>query len=453
MVAGDADLRAGIDRPCRARPNLLLITVDDMNADSVGAFGAAVAGATPHIDTLAAAGLRFDMAHVQVANCMPSRNVMWSGRYPHSSGIEGFKSLPKVDYSRLANCSGQAGYLTAIRHKLKDSSPTREPHWELVLDNLPEAGRLHRKDAASYGLSTAAAIRAANRADKPFAVLINIADPHVPFYGYNKQGEAINDPHVPSRVFAPREIPVPGFLPDDAAVREELSHYYNSVRRADDAVGAVLRALDASGQAEHTLVLFLADHGMPLPFAKTQLYHHSTRTPLIVRWPGVTAPGSVDTRAYGVGSGFVADTAGDCRPPSARRPAGPVSSPLLRGERQDGREHVFKQYTENSGGQRRPMRAVQTPRYLYIFNPWSDGKRRQHSATANTHTWRRMVELARQDAAVAARVHLLRHRVPEEFYDVVSDPDCRVNLIDDPALREEMRRAARRARRLDGSHR
>ena len=59
-------------------------------------------------------------------------------------------------------------------------------------------------------------------------------------------------------------------------------------------MGHILRALDESGQADRTLVMFLSDHGMPLPFAKTQLYHHSTHTPLIFRWPGVTAPGSVD---------------------------------------------------------------------------------------------------------------------------------------------------------------
>ena len=52
---------------------------------------------------------------------------------------------------------------------------------------------------------------------------------------------------------------------------------------------------EESGEEEDTIVVFLSDHGMPLPFAKTQLYHHSTRTPLIIRWPGVVQPGTVDT--------------------------------------------------------------------------------------------------------------------------------------------------------------
>ncbi len=74
----------------QAKPNILFITVDDMNCDSVGAFGCKLADTTPHIDKLAAEGLRFDKAHVVVGNCYPSRNVMFSGRYPHNSGVEGF---------------------------------------------------------------------------------------------------------------------------------------------------------------------------------------------------------------------------------------------------------------------------------------------------------------------------------------------------------------------------
>ncbi len=58
------------------RPNILFITVDDMNCDSMGAYGCALPGTTPNMDRLAAEGLRFEYAHVVVGNCMPSRNCM-----------------------------------------------------------------------------------------------------------------------------------------------------------------------------------------------------------------------------------------------------------------------------------------------------------------------------------------------------------------------------------------
>jgi N-sulfoglucosamine sulfohydrolase len=73
-----------------AKPNILFITVDDMNADSVGCFGCPIEGTTPNLDQLAADGIRFEHAHVQVPNCTPSRNVLQTGRYPQNNGVEGF---------------------------------------------------------------------------------------------------------------------------------------------------------------------------------------------------------------------------------------------------------------------------------------------------------------------------------------------------------------------------
>ena len=59
------------------------------------------------------------------------------------------------------------------------------------------------------------------------------------------------------------------FFFEDEAVREELALYYSSVRRADDCLNQVLRALKKSGEWDNTMIIFLSDHGMPLPFAKT----------------------------------------------------------------------------------------------------------------------------------------------------------------------------------------
>ncbi|MCB1704274.1 MAG: sulfatase [Halioglobus sp.] len=420
------------------RPNLLLITVDDMNTDSVGVFGATVAETTPNIDQLAEEGLRFERAHVQVANCMPSRNVMWSGRYPLSNKIEGFYQVKDPGYLTLADYAKSAGYFTAIRHKAQDSTPYSPYGWDAVLDRLAGGAKLNKKDPGSYGQSTAEGIRLAKQAGKPFCLLINIADPHLPFFGFNRKGKAIVDPFVPSRTYRPEEVAVPGFLVDDPVVRQELAHYYSSVRRADDAVGQVLQALQESGEANRTLVLFLSDHGMPFPFAKTQLYHHSTSTPLIVRWPDVIKPGSVDrthlvsavdilpTLLDGIGEEIPGDLEGR------------TFLPLLRGATQDGRDHVFKVYNENAAGGREPMAAVESARFLYIFNPWSNGKRTLFSATYGTATYKRMLQLAEKDAQIAGRVQLLNHRVLEEFYDVQNDPDCLDNLIDDPAYKDQV---------------
>jgi N-sulfoglucosamine sulfohydrolase len=440
LVPGTCALQAATLQASEAlsgRPNLLIITVDDMSADSIGAFGCRLPETSPHIDRLAAQGQRFEYAHVQVGNCMPSRNVMWSGRFPHVNRVEGFYQVPDADYPVLADLMKSAGYFTGIRGKVPHSTPYQPYNWDVILDTLPDGTRAHNKDVASYRTSTAHGIGLARAAGRPFCLMINVSDPHKPFYAEGRNGATIDDPHVPSRVFTPEEVPIPGFLFDDPVSRKELSHYYSSVRRADDCVGGVLAALDASGEAERTVVLFLSDHGMPLPFAKTQLYHHSTRTPLIVRWPGFTQPGAVD-RQHMVSAVDLLPTLLEITgvsPPSGMN--GRSFAPLLRGETQDQRDFVFKEYNENSGRSRDPMRAVQTRQFLYIFNAWSNGERVMATATQGTPTYRRMKERAATEPTLADRLALIDRRVLEELYDVEQDPDCLQNLIDDPLHRVE----------------
>ena len=412
-----------------AKPNLLIITVDDMSCDSVGAYGCKLADVTPHMDRLAAQSLRFDHAHVVVGNCMPSRNVMWSGRYPHNNGIQGFRSMAKhaKTYPVLGDLVKDAGYFSAIRHKVDHSTPYAPFPWDL---DLREEKRDDVKNAASWGRAATRGIDAAKQAKKPFCLLLNIADPHKPFYAEDNRGATIPDENVPSRVFTPEEVPVPGFLPDDPIVRKELAHYYSSVRRADDGVGAILDALKASGEDENTIIVFLSDHGMPLPFAKTQLYHHSSRTPLMIRWPGVTKAGAVDD-AHMISTVDLLPTILDML--ALPHPAGFDGSSfaaVLRGETQPERTMVFKEHNENAGGQNTPMRAVQTKDWLYIFSPWSNGTRVMTGATNGTSTCRQMRLLAKSNEQIAARIDHFDHRKPEEAYEVRYDPDALTNLID-----------------------
>jgi N-sulfoglucosamine sulfohydrolase len=425
------------------RLNVLIITTDDMSADSVGVFGCKLAGTTPNMDQLAKDGLRFGYAHVQVGNCMPSRNVMWSGRYPHNNKIEGFYQVKNPGYPHLVDLMKGAGYFTAIRHKIPHSTPYSPYGWDLELDTGSDGKAQHQKDPPTYRSCTQRGIEAAKAAGKPFCLVINVADPHKPFYAEANSGETIPDPHKPSRVFTPDEVPIPGFLFDDPVVRKELSHYYSSVRRADDSVGEVLAALKASGQDEKTVILFLSDHGMPLPFCKTQLYHHSTHTPLVIRWPGVTKAGAIDEQHMVSAVDFLPTLLDITGIPHPAGLDGRSFAPLLKGETQSGRDMVVKEYNENSGGSRDPMRAIETKQFLYVFNAWSNGERIMATATTGTPTYRRMRDLSATNPAIAARHELYQHRVVEEFYDVEHDPDCLKNLIDDPAFasqRDQLRK-------------
>lgn len=418
-----------------AAPHFLLITVDDMSCDSVGAFGCTLAGTTPHIDQLAAEGLRYDYAHVQTGSCFPSRNVMWSGRYSHNTGVEGFYQVRDTTYPHLVEVMQQAGYFVGIRGKVSHSTPYQPYGWDSDLTTL-DGIKQHTKNPQSYYHSTQRGIALATQAGKPFCLNINISDPHKPFYGMVGKGGSAKDPYVPTRIFTAEEVPVPGFLFDSPQVRDELAHYYSSVRRADDCVGYILQALKESGQDKNTIVMFLSDHGMPFPFAKTAVWYHSTRTPLIVRWPGVTQSGAVDTN-HMVSAVDILPTIIEIAgidPPSGFD--GRSFLPTLRGERQQQRDEVYTFHNENSGRNRSPMRSVQTKQFGYIFNPWSDGKRVFKTATTGTATFRAMKSLAATDADMAQRLDMFLHRVPEELYDYKIDPDARHNLIDDPRYSE-----------------
>jgi len=419
--------------------NVLLLTVDDMNCDSVGAFGCKVPGTTPNLDKLADESMRFMHAHTHASSCTPSRNVIMTSRYLYNSGVEGFYGVPSdiINNPTLPEWFKANGYISIIRGKESHTTPYYPfKGWDI---NFREEQRLkgNARHPDTFYSATREGIEAAAKAGKPFFYNVNIYDPHLVLYNWHpKKGVGLNrrdiDNH-PSRIYKPDEIVVPGFLPDTPKVRQEVAAYYSTVRRADDSIGQVIKALHDTGVYENTVIIFLSDHGMPFPFVKTAMYYQSTHTPLIIRWPGVTKAGAVDDRhVLGAVDLFpsLADGLG------AELPKGIDGSSfyeLLSGGNQDGREFVYTMYEENIGGNRQPTRSVISKEYGYILNLWSDGEREFATATkgmASTHEIQRLADAG--DDNMKQRLDMFIHRVPEEFYDYKNDPDALHNLIDDP---------------------
>ncbi len=418
----------------RKQPNILLITADDMNCDSVGCFGGSTREITPNIDKLASEGMRLMYAHITIAVCQPCRSVLMTGRYPHRNGAEGFGPID-TSVPTLQEQLHLGGYLNGILGKVAHLAPKEKFKWDMARD-VGELG--HGRNPKLYYKFAKDFFRQAASKRRPFFLMANSHDPHRPFHGSAQEANRFKNASVPSRVYKADEIDVPGFLPDIPAVRKEIAQYYSSVRRCDDTVGAVLQALRESGQAQNTLTMFLSDHGMPLPFAKTNCYLHSTRTPWIATWPGKIKPGTVDKRHLISGIDFM---------PTALEAAGLAGPegmdgfsflPAFFGRQQAGRDKVFTQFHQTSARKRFPMRTVQNHRYGYIFNPWSDGQRIFKNESQSGLTFKAMQAAARNDSAIAARVKLFQYRVVEEFYDFEKDPDALHNLIDDPKYRKEI---------------
>jgi len=420
--------------------NILLIAADDLNWNSVGAYGCEAPDVTPNLDRLAAEGVRFEHAHVTIAVCQPSRGALATGRYPHRSGVEGFEHIDN-DVPTVTERLRAGGYLCGILGKVGHSTPKIAFEYDMSVD-MDELG--HGRAPDIYHRHAMEFIQRATREDRPFYLMANSHDPHRPFVGNDprKWYEPGDVPAAvpPSRVYEPGEVTVPGFLPDLAEVKREMAEYYGSVRRCDDTVGAILRALAETGQDKTTLVMFLSDNGMAVPFAKTNCYLHSTRTPWIVRWPGVVEPGRVDSEHFVSGIDFMPTALEAAGLPLPEGMDGASFAPVLKGHRQEGRDLVFTQFHETAARRRYPMRCVQERRLGYIFSPWSDGERVFKNESQQGRTMKAMREAAETDPVVAARVDLFLHRVTEELYDFRDDPDARTNLVDDPRYSDDLDR-------------
>ena len=425
----DADALTNQSVTNETRPNILLITTDDLNWDSVGAYGSPVTGSTPNIDQLATEGIRFDHAHVTIAVCAPNRSVLMTGRYPHLSGGEGFHRLTLDGVPILPALLRSEGYAVGILGKVEHSTPYEDFSWDTA-QGRQQLGFSRNPEAFYQHAQTF--VEGASDSSRPFFLMANSHDPHRPFYGNDPDSyyEADIPALAPSHTFTSDDVVVPGFLPDLTDVRTEVAEYYSSVRRLDDTVGRLLDVLDDTGVAENTIVMFLSDNGMPFPFAKANVYFNSTRTPWIMRWPGVIQAGTVNTDHF-ISSIDLLPTILDVV--GADIPAGVNGTtflPLLRGTQQEGREQVFTQFHETSSQRAFPMRSVQNAQFGYIFNPWSDGTKKYRSHSQIGRTWKSMQEAAYNDPELAARTRLYSYRVPEELYDYESDPDALENLID-----------------------
>ena len=415
----------------KAPLNILLFTADDLDKHSLGCYGGTVENISPNIDKFAEEGLRFTHAYVNNSICAPSRGILATGLYGHNSGIMGFMQMsPENQHPLIMEVLRANGYHLGVLSKVDHSTPKESFEWDFVYRRKQLGdGRnpdLYYKRAKDF-------FDTAKSNGKPFYFMVNSDDPHRPFFvpGQELKGGMAQ----PSRIYSPEEIEVPGFLPDLPDVRRELSYYYNSTKRLDDTFGKIMQALDESGFRENTLVIFMSDNGIALPFAKCDNYHASSRTPWIARWPGVIKAGTVNDDHLISGVDYyptILEASGIKTPAQLD---GKSRLPLYRGKRQKGDAVVYTQIDNKAGGRvmpmrskASPMRGIQSLDHLYIFNAWAYTDV-MHYTNNEGITMKAMQEAGESNEDIKSRVDLFRRRPVEEFYDVKNDPDCLNNLI------------------------
>jgi N-sulfoglucosamine sulfohydrolase len=421
-LSGPASLLA---ESTKKRPNLLFITVDDMNWSMPGFMGNKL-GLTPNLDRLASKSHRFVNCRTTAPICQPSREAMMTGRVPHRSGGLSFTPIYE-GIPTIVTALEAAGYYTAAIHKTEHMQPPSCFPW-----NHEYVGK--DRAVTDYSSGVREQIAAARAAGKPFFINCNINDPHRPFYGSQKAVEMDNDdegPYAIPRPLTAKDVDqVPEILEPLPPIREEYAQYCNSNQRADRSIGGVLDELGKSPEAENTIIFFSADHGMPFPFSKATGYDYGSRTPALLKYPGMDAPRIFEQHTCNIDyMPTLLDLMGVQKPVGMD---GVSWKPLLEGGSYDGPELRVVCVNSLHSKIRYPQRSIQDGRYSLLFMPWSDGNLEFHAESMIGFTWRAMLDAAKTDQKLAARCqqYLMGH--PLAFYDLKTDPGQRQNLLDRP---------------------
>lgn len=339
------------------RPNLVLIMVDDFGYECVGANGG-TSYQTPHLDRLAATGMRFEHCYVQPL-CTPTRVQLMTGQY----NVRNYTHFGHLDRQQItfAHLLQRAGYATCIAGKWQLGREMSLPGhfgfdsfclWQLTRrppryanPGLEIDGREVDFTQGEYGpdiVNRYALDFIAKHRDQPFLLYYPMMLTHAPFQ------------------------PTPDSPDWDAqAVGEQVHqhqrHFGEMVTYADKLVGSVVSKLDELGLRDNTLLIVLGDNGTKLGVASRMGANQvvggkgtskltGTHVPLIVNWPHVVPAGRV--------SGDLIDStdflptlceAAGATIPEDQKLDGQSFLPQLRGERGKPRSWIYCWYSRNGG--------------------------------------------------------------------------------------------------------
>ncbi|MBN2127876.1 MAG: sulfatase-like hydrolase/transferase [Sedimentisphaerales bacterium] len=309
-----------------SRPNIVLIMADDLGYGDLGCYGCQDIR-TPHIDGIAAEGVRFTTFYANAPECTPTRTALLTGRYQHRvGGLEcalGIGNVGRYDDAirlrethdlglpasevSIARRLKSVGYATGICGKWHlGYEPKFFPsnhgfdHWF-----GPVGGAVDYFHHCEYTGENALYLNG-KKIEREGYLTDLITDEAVDFIGRNRSRPfflytAYTAPHTPYQG--------PGDERPDPVAQADYNKgsretFAAMVERLDAGVGAILDALRAAGVARNTLVIFMSDNGAnrtgsnaPFSGYKGNLFEGGIRVPCVVKWPGVLPRGAISAQS------------------------------------------------------------------------------------------------------------------------------------------------------------
>ena len=404
------------------RLNVLFIAVDDLGNVLGPAERAGLK--TPHLDRLAATGVRFDRAYCQIPLCNPSRASVLTGLRPDATGVfdldQHFRAtVPEV--VTLPQLFRSHGWFTARVGKIfhydvpkgigtdglddkaswaqvvnpKGRDVAEEPLITNPTPARPVSAALswHAAEGSDEeqtdGLIATEAIQLMEqRRGEAFFLGVGFFRPHTPFVAPKKYFamyplEGIRLPvspagdrdDIPLVAFAHNNTS-PNYGLDEVTCRQALQAYYASVSFVDAQIGRVLGALDRLGLAERTLVVLWSDHGYHLGehggvWQKRTLFEESARAPLLIRAPGAKGNGRACPRIVEFVD-IYPTVAGFCGLTPPKTIAGRSLLPLLEDPARAWDGSAVTQILRPGNGTPLMGRSIRTERWRYT--EWAEGR-------------------------------------------------------------------------------
>ena len=331
------------------RPNILFIMADDHAAHAVGAYGGrlAVLNPTPHLDGLAATGMRMDQVFITNSICTPSRATLMTGQYSQKNGVTTLSGSIEPARQHLSRLIGEAGYETAMIGKwhLKEEPasfdyyavlPGQGSYFNPILrvdgegewpDNVVRYAKYDSEHSSDVITNLSLAWLEQRDRSKPFFLMHHFKAPHDNFENAERYDWLYEDVEIPEPIslrhqpdfgsaatrdagtsiskrntrrnmghhmFVDQQLDDPVYT--SVSYQRYLKKYLRTVRGLDDNIGRLIDFLRESGELDNTVVIYTSDQGFMLGehdfIDKRWMYEESLRVPFIVHYPGFVKAGS-----------------------------------------------------------------------------------------------------------------------------------------------------------------